>query len=281
MKVLVTGVKGQLGFDIVNLLNAQNVECRGVDIDDFDLTDRAAVLKYTLDYAPDTIVHCAAYTAVDRAEDEKELCEKVNFLGTQNMVEAAKQLDAKFVYFSTDYIFAGTGDQPYEIDAPKAPINQYGYTKYLGEEAVVKELDKYFVCRISWVFGENGANFIKTMLRLSETKDKLTVVDDQIGSPTYTKDITVLVCDMIRTDKYGIYHVTNEGYCSWYDFAKEIFKQAGVSIQVDPVNSSQYPAKAKRPFNSRMSKQSLIDNGFDLLPTWKDALSRFLKNIGK
>ncbi len=278
MKVLVTGVKGQLGFDILNLLNEQGVTAKGVDIDDFDLTDEKSVRDYVLNYAPDTIIHCAAYTAVDRAEDEKELCEKVNYNGTKNLVDVAKELDAKFVYFSTDYVFEGTGTTPFEVDEPANPINHYGYTKWLGEKAIRENLDKYFICRISWVFGENGKNFIKTMLNLAETHDKLTVVDDQIGSPTYCKDVAKLVCEMIKTEKYGTYHVTNEGFCSWYEFAVEIFKQAGKNIDVTPVDSSKYPAKAARPKNSRMSKAALTENGFEHLPTWQDALSRYLKN---
>lgn len=279
MKVLVTGVKGQLGFDIVNLLNEQGVECRGVDIDDFDLTDAQAVSSYVMEYVPDVVIHCAAFTAVERAEEDRDLCYKVNVDGTQNLADAAKALDAKFVYFSTDYVFPGTGTHAYEPDDQTGPTNQYGLTKLLGEEAVRKTLEKYFICRISWVFGENGNNFIKTMLKLSETRDKLTVVADQIGSPTYCKDVAALVCKMITTERYGTYHVTNEGFCSWYDFACEIFKQAGIPMEVEPVDSSAYPAKVERPKNSRMSKQKLLDNGFELLPTWQDALGRFLKNV--
>lgn len=281
MKVLVTGVKGQLGFDIVNLLKEQGVECRGVDIDDFDLTDEGAVRTYVLDYAPDTIVHCAAYTAVDRAEDEKELAQKVNYNGTLYLAKIARELDAKFMYFSTDYVFPGTGDRPYEVEDQTGPTNQYGITKLMGEQAVRETLSKYFICRISWVFGENGNNFIKTMLRLAKTHDTITVVNDQIGSPTYCKDVAKLACEMIRTEKYGTYHVTNEGLCSWYDFAVEIFRQAGVTVQVLPTDSAHYPTKATRPQNSRMSKKSLAENGFALLPTWQDALGRFLKNIAE
>lgn len=281
MKVLVTGVKGQLGFDIVNLLTEQGVECKGVDIDDFDLTDAKAVHDAVVGYAPDVVIHCAAFTAVERAEEDKDLCYKVNVDGTQNMVDAAKELDAKFVYFSTDYVFPGTGEHAYEVDDPTGPTNQYGLTKLLGEKAVTEHLEKYFICRISWVFGENGNNFIKTMLKLAKTHDTLTVVDDQIGSPTYCKDVAKLVCEMIRTEKYGTYHVTNEGLCSWYEFAVEIFRQAGILMQVKPVSSADYPAKVERPKNSRMSKQKLTDCGFERLPSWQDALSRFLKNIAE
>ncbi len=281
MKVLVTGFNGQLGYDIVNLLKSQNVECVGVDINDFDLTDEKSVRDYVLNYNPNVIVHCAAYTAVDKAEDDRELCYKVNVDGTRYLAKVAKELDAKFVYFSTDYVFPGTGTQMYKEDDQTGPTNQYGITKLKGEEAVKELLEKYFICRISWVFGENGNNFIKTMLRLSETRDKLTVVNDQIGSPTYCKDVAKLVCEMIKTEKYGTYHVTNEGLCSWYEFACEIFKQAGRNITVEPVDSTAFPVKAERPKNSRMSKDKLEENGFERLPTWQDALGRFLKNIGE
>lgn len=279
MKVLVTGVRGQLGFEVVNQLQQQQVVCCGIDVQEVDLTDDKAVKAYVLDYQPDIIVHCAAYTAVDKAEEETELCEKVNFGGTKSLVEAAKQLDAKFMYISTDYVFPGDGQRPYEVDDPTGPISQYGKTKWMGEQVVRQQLTKYFICRVSWTFGENGANFVKTMLRLAKTNPKISVVNDQIGSPTYCKDIAKLVCDMIMTDKYGTYHVTNEGFCSWYDFAVEIFQQAGIDVTVVPVDSSQFPTKAVRPKNSRMSKQALSDNGFERLPTWQDALGRFLKNI--
>lgn len=279
MKVLVTGYNGQLGFDIVNLLKEKNVQCVGVDVNDFDLTDEDKVRDYVLNYNPDTIIHCAAYTAVDKAEDEKELCYKVNVKGTEYLAKIAKELDAKFVYFSTDYVFEGTGEVEYKENDKTSPNNQYGITKLQGEEAVIKLLKKYFICRISWVFGENGNNFIKTMLKLAKTKDKLTVVNDQVGSPTYCKDVAKLVCEMINTTKYGIYHVTNEGFCSWYEFACEIFKQANVDIKVEPVDSTAFPVKAQRPKNSRMSKDKLEQSGFERLPTWQNALSRFLKNI--
>lgn len=281
MKVLVTGVKGQLGFDIVNLLEKQNVPCKGVDIDDFDLTDPTATYDYVMAYQPDVIVHCAAFTAVERAEEEKELCERVNYQGTENLLKAAKELDAKFVYFSTDYVFPGTGEHAYETEDPTGPTNQYGITKLMGEHAVTRSLSRYFICRISWVFGENGANFIKTMLRLAETRKELNVVDDQIGSPTYCKDVAKLTCEMITTEKYGVYHVTNEGFCSWYEFAKEIFRQANLDMKVNPVDSASYPTKVERPKNSRLSKRSLTENGFSLLPTWQDALARFLNNVKK
>ncbi len=283
MKVLVTGVKGQLGGDVVACLEAQNVPCWGVDIDDFDLTDQKAVRDAVLGYAPDVIVHCAAYTAVDKAEDEgRELCRKVNVEGTRNMAQCAKELDAKFMYFSTDYVFPGTGTTPYVEEDATGPSNFYGLTKLEGEQVVKELLTKYFTLRISWVFADHGHNFIRTMLRLSETHDTLTVVNDQIGSPTYCPDVAKLVCEMIRTEQYGTYHVTNEGLCSWYDFAVEIFRQAGKQITVKPVTSEEYGAsKAVRPKNSRMSKDKLAQAGFDRLPPWQDALTRFLKNVGE
>lgn len=283
MKVLVTGVKGQLGGDVVACLEAQNVPCWGVDIDDFDLTDQQAVRDAVLGYAPDVIVHCAAYTAVDKAEDEgRDLCRKVNVEGTRNMALCAKELDAKFMYFSTDYVFPGTGTTPYVEEDATGPSNFYGLTKLEGEQVVKELLTKYFTLRISWVFADHGHNFIRTMLRLSETHDTLTVVNDQIGSPTYCPDVAKLVCQMIRTDKYGTYHVTNEGLCSWYNFAVEIFRQAGKKVTVKPVTSEEYGAsKAVRPKNSRMSKDKLEQAGFDRLPPWQDALTRFLTNVGE
>ena len=283
MKVLVTGVKGQLGGDVIACFEAQNVPCWGVDIDDFDLTDQKAVRDAVLGYAPDVIVHCAAYTAVDKAEDEgREVCRKVNVEGTRNMAQCAKELDAKFMYFSTDYVFPGTGTTPYVEDDATGPSNFYGLTKLEGEQVVKELLTKYFTLRISWVFADHGHNFIRTMLRLSETHDTLTVVNDQIGSPTYCPDVAKLVCEMIRTEQYGTYHVTNEGLCSWYDFAVEIFRQAGKNVTVKPVTSEEYGAsKAVRPKNSRMSKDKLVQAGFDRLPSWQDALTRFLKNVGE
>lgn len=283
MKVLVTGVKGQLGGDVIACFEAQNVPCWGVDIDDFDLTDQKAVRDAVLGYAPDVIVHCAAYTAVDKAEDEgREVCRKVNVEGTRNMAQCAKELDAKFMYFSTDYVFPGTGTTPYVEDDATGPSNFYGLTKLEGEQVVKELLTKYFTLRISWVFADHGHNFIRTMLRLSETHDTLTVVNDQIGSPTYCPDVAKLVCEMIRTEQYGTYHVTNEGLCSWYDFAVEIFRQAGKNVTVKPVTSEEYGAsKAVRPKNSRMSKDKLVQAGFDRLPPWQDALTRFLKNVGE
>lgn len=279
MKVLVTGVKGQLGYDVMAELAKRNIEAIGVDIDEMDITDKISVEKVIGEAAPDVVVHCAAYTAVDAAEDNEALCRRVNADGTRNIAEVCKKLDCKMVYISTDYVFDGQGTRPWEPDDERHPLNVYGQTKYEGELAVQENLSKYFIVRIAWVFGKNGKNFVKTMLKLAETHDKLTVVNDQFGSPTYTYDLARLLVDMIQTDKYGIYHATNEGICTWYEFACEIFKQAGVKIKVTPVPASEYPAKAKRPENSRLDKSKLTENGFERLPSWQDALGRYLKEI--
>ena len=285
MKVLVTGVKGQLGYDVVNELTKRGIEAVGVDIQDMDITDAASVEKVIGEVAPDAVIHCAAYTAVDAAEDNVELCRRVNADGTQNIANVCKKLDCKMIYISTDYVFDGEGTRAWEPDDERHPLNVYGQTKYEGELAVQNTLEKYFIVRISWVFGVNGKNFIKTMLNLGKTHDHLTVVNDQFGSPTYTYDLARLLVDMVQTDKYGIYHATNEGICNWYEFACEIFKQAAEidpaygKVSVSPVSSDQYPAKAKRPSNSRMSKEKLTENGFEKLPTWQDALHRYLREI--
>ena len=279
MKVLVTGVKGQLGYDVMAELAKRNIESIGVDIDEMDITDKISVEKVIGEAAPDVVVHCAAYTAVDAAEDNEALCRRVNADGTRNIAEVCKKLDCKMVYISTDYVFDGQGTRPWEPDDERHPLNVYGQTKYEGELAVQENLSKYFIVRIAWVFGKNGKNFVKTMLKLAETHDKLTVVNDQFGSPTYTYDLARLLVDMIQTDKYGIYHATNEGICTWYEFACEIFRQAGVKIEVTPVPASEYPAKAKRPENSRLDKSKLTENGFERLPSWQDALGRYLKEI--
>ncbi len=280
MKVFVTGVRGQLGYDVVNELEKRGHTAIGVDIEELDITDAAAVEKMITEIAPETVIHCAAWTAVDAAEDNVEKCRQVNAYGTENIAKVCKALDCKMMYISTDYIFDGKGTRPWEPDDPvTTPLNVYGQTKYEGELAVRSNVKKYFIVRIAWVFGK-GKNFIKTMLNLAKTHDHLTVVNDQYGTPTYTYDLARLLVDMIETDKYGNYHVTNEGgYITWYDFACEIFRQAGVDIEVEPVSSAQYAAKAKRPENSRMNKQKLVDNGFELLPDWKDALGRYLKTL--
>lgn len=280
MRVLVTGYNGQLGFDVVRRLESLGIECRGVDIQDFDLTQAEAVDAYIRSYAPDTVVHCAAFTAVDRAEDERDLCYAVNVTGTENIAKTCQAIGARMMYFSTDYVFDGQGDQPFEVDAPRAATSYYGLTKALGEDKVRERVDRHFIVRISWVFGLNGHNFVKTMLRLGKEKTDLTVVADQIGSPTYTADLAVLLCDMLQTDKYGTYHASNEGYCSWFDFAAAIMQEAGLNCQVHPVTSDQYPVKAERPKNSRLSKASLDAAGFARLPSWQDALKRYLNELG-
>jgi dTDP-4-dehydrorhamnose reductase len=279
MKVFVTGVKGQLGFDVVNELNKRGHEAIGVDIEEMDITDEESVNRVIKAAAPDAVIHCAAYTAVDAAEDNEELCRKVNATGTGYIAKVCRELDIKMMYISTDYVFNGQGTRPWEPDDKREPLNVYGQTKYEGELAIEETLDKYFTVRIAWVFGVNGKNFIKTMLNLGKTRDKLTVVADQVGSPTYTYDLARLLVDMIETEKYGRYHATNEGLCSWYEFACEIFKQAGMNVTVEPVSSDQFPVKAKRPMNSRISKEKLEENGFLRLPPWQDALARYLTKI--
>lgn len=280
MKVFVTGVRGQLGYDVVNELEKRGHTAIGVDIEDLDITDAAAVDKMITETAPEAVIHCAAWTAVDAAEDNEEKCRQVNVNGTENIAKVCKKLNCKMMYISTDYIFDGKGTRPWEPDDPvTTPLNVYGQTKYEGELAVRNNVEKFFIVRIAWVFGK-GKNFIKTMLNLGKTHDHLTVVNDQYGTPTYTFDLARLLVDMIETDKYGNYHATNEGgYITWYDFACEIFRQAGMDVDVEPVSSAQYAAKAKRPENSRMNKQKLTDNGFEPLPDWKDALRRYLGTV--
>lgn len=279
MKVLVTGVTGQLGYDCVQELERRGIEARGVASRDFSLTDYAAAKEYIEAYHPDVIMHCAAYTAVDKAEDEQEICEAVNADGTRNLAKIARALAAKLIYISTDYVFPGDGENFYEPADRKEPQNVYGRSKLHGEEAVQELLDKYFIVRISWVFGINGRNFIRTMLKLAESHDTLTVVDDQVGSPTYTHDLAVLLADMAQSDKYGVYHATNEGVCSWAELAAETFRQAGCKVTVTPVPSSAYPTKAVRPKNSRLSKKCLDAAGFARLPAWQDAVGRYLREL--
>lgn len=279
MKVLVTGTKGQLGYDVVNELEKRGHTAVAVDIEEMDITDAVSVERVITEAEVEAVIHCAAYTAVDVAEDNVEICRRVNAEGTENIAKVCKKRDLKMIYISTDYVFDGEGERPWEPDDERHPLNVYGQTKYEGELAVEKYLEKYFIVRIAWVFGVNGKNFIKTMLKLSETHEELNVVDDQVGSPTYTYDLAVLLVDMVESDKYGRYHATNEGLCTWYEFAKEIFRQAGVEVKVNPVTSDMFPAKAKRPKNSRMSKDKLDANGFHRLPTWQDALERYLSEI--
>lgn len=280
MKILVTGAKGQLGTDLMNELAKRGLEGYGVDVEEMDITDAAACKRVISAAGVDAVIHCAAYTAVDAAEDNVELCRKINGEGTRNVAQACCDAGVKMMYISTDYVFDGQGTRPWEPDDERHPLNVYGETKYEGELAVEELVEKYFTVRIAWVFGVAGKNFIKTMLRLGKERGAVSVVDDQVGSPTYTYDLARLLVDMVQTDKYGKYHATNEGLCSWYEFAKEIFRQAGMDdVSVTPVSSSEFPAKATRPANSRMSKAKLTENGFELLPTWQDALGRFLEKI--
>lgn len=291
MRVLVTGVKGQLGHDVVNELKKRKHEAIGVDIEEMDITDESAVKRTLHKEKPEAVIHCAAWTAVDDAEDEdkKDKVYLINVVGTENIAKACKELNCKMMYISTDYVFNGEGTNFWEPDdMDRRPLNVYGQTKYEGELAIERILDKYFIVRIAWAFGLQGKNFIKTMLHLGKNHDKVTVVCDQIGSPTYTFDLARLLVDMIETEKYGRYHATNEGICSWYDFACEIFRQAAAMgrmeydekhLTVEPVTADHYPSKAKRPSNSRMSKEKLTQNGFEPLPIWQDAVKRYLQEI--
>ncbi|MCC8013603.1 MAG: dTDP-4-dehydrorhamnose reductase [Eubacterium sp.] len=302
MKFFVTGVNGQLGHDVINELNKRGYECVGSDVSEsyggaadgsfvtkapyvkLDITDGEAVEMVIKEAKPAAVIHCAAWTAVDMAEDDDKvsLVRAVNAGGTQNIADVCKKLDCKMIYLSTDYVFDGQGTAPWQPDCKDyKPLNVYGETKLEGELAVSNTLSKYFIVRIAWVFGKNGKNFIKTMLNVGKTHDTVRVVNDQIGTPTYTFDLARLLVDMAETEKYGYYHATNEGgYISWYDFTKEIYRQAGYKTEVIPVTTEEYGlSKAKRPFNSRLDKSKLIENGFKPLPSWQDALSRYLKEI--
>lgn len=280
MKILVTGVGGQLGYDVCRVLADRGVEHRGVDIEDFDITDLRATHDYIAAYRPDAVIHCSAWTAVDKAEDEPEQCRAVNVDGTRNIAAACKEIGAKMLYISTDYVFPGTGERFYEPEDPTGPLGVYGETKLAGELVVREMLEQYFIVRTSWVFGKNGNNFVKTMLRLTESKAEIDVVCDQIGSPTYTADLAPLLCDMVMTDKYGIYHATNEGICSWTKFAEEIFRLTGKNVRINAISTSEYPTRAMRPLNSRMSKDKLEKMGFSRLPSWRNALERYIEGVG-
>ena len=280
MRVLVTGASGLLGYDVCKELERRRIEYRGVNSKDFDLTAPQETQNFVMEFRPDAIIHCAAYTAVDRAEDDRELCRKVNVDGTRVLAECGQKLHAKMIYISTDYVFPGEGDQPYDINSRTGPLNVYGQTKLEGEEAVRQYVPQHFIVRISWVFGINGRNFVRTMLELGKRNSELRVIHDQVGSPTYTKQLAPLLCDMVETERYGTYHATNEGFCSWAEFAREIFDQAGLQVRVIPQAASEYPSKAVRPYNSRLSKKSLDDAGFLRLPHWKDALSCYLAELG-
>ena len=285
MKILVTGVKGQLGYDVVNECQKRGYDAIGVDVEEMDITNPEAVDHVIAEANPDAVIHCAAWTAVDAAEEPENVAKvrAVNADGTQNIANVCKKLNCKLLYISTDYVFDGQGSEPWLPDQKDyRPLNVYGQTKLEGELAVANTVEKYFIVRIAWVFGANGKNFIKTMLNVGKTHDTIRVVNDQIGTPTYTYDLARLLVDMAESEKYGYYHATNEGgYISWYDFACEIFRQAGYPTKVIPVTTAEYGlSKAKRPFNSRLDKHKLVENGFTPLPDWKDALKRYLKEIG-
>lgn len=274
--ILVTGANGQLGFDVIKALEKRSIDCIGIDKNDLDITDKVAVDNYILKLKPKCIIHCAAYTAVDKAENEIELCYKVNVNGTENIAGACKNIDSKMIYISTDYVFNGQGNEPFEINDNINPISIYGRSKYEGELKVKEYLEKYFIVRTSWVFGINGNNFIKTIIRLGKEKESIDVVCDQVGSPTYTADLAKLLCDMAESEKYGVYHGTNEGFCSWAEFAEEIMKKANLNCKINYIPTSAYKAKTIRPLNSKLSKQSIYNNGFKILPHWKDSLEKFL-----
>lgn len=284
MKVMVTGVNGQLGHDVAEMLKRRGHIAIGVDIEDMDITDKMAVFRVIESEQPDAVIHCAAWTAVDDAENNADACRKINTDGTGNIAKACKRLGCKMMYISTDYVFNGKGRTPWDADCKEYdPQNVYGQTKLEGETLVSETVEKYFIVRIAWVFGVNGNNFVKTMLSAGKKYDSVKVVNDQIGTPTYTYDLARLLIDMIETNKYGYYNATNEGgYISWYDFTCEIYKQAGLHTNVLPVTTAEYgQSKAVRPFNSRLDKSKLVRSGFKPLPDWKDALQRFLTEIGE
>lgn len=281
MRYLITGGSGQLGYDIIKELESRGeFDYLAPDVNVMDITNKSLVEDIVNAYKPDIIFHCAAYTAVDNAEECKDICYNVNVNGTKNIVESAKKINAKVVYISTDYVFDGTKKSNYEVDDTPNPINYYGYTKFLGENEV-KKLDEYLIVRISWVFGINGKNFIKTMLNLAETKEEISVVCDQIGSPTYTEDLSKLLVDMVKNDKNGLFFATNEGYCSWYEFAKYIFEINNKNIKVNKILTKDYKTLAKRPINSKLSKDKLDEENLQRLPDWKDATKRFCKVLKK
>lgn len=274
--ILVTGLGGQLGYDVCKVLKARGIEYIGTTRKELDVTDFEMADKFIKKVKPTAIIHCGAYTAVDKAEDETDKCYQVNVKGTENIARICKAQDIKLMYISTDYVFPGTGENIYEVDDETNPLGVYGKTKLEGENKVKELLDKYFIVRISWVFGINGNNFVKTMLRIGKDKSEINVVSDQIGSPTYTADLAQLLCDMIETEKYGIYHATNEGFCSWAEFAEEIFRVAGYNTKVNYITTEEYPTRAQRPKNSRLSKDKLEENGFNRLTNWKQALEKYI-----
>ena len=276
MIVLVTGVNGQLGHDVVKELTKKGHEAHGTDRNTLDITNEADVHSYVGKIKPDAIIHCAAYTNVDQAETDRDAAYQVNALGTKYLAQAAKEMKAKMVLVSTDYVFNGSATEPYEVDQPTEPLGVYGETKLAGEQFLANSLEQYFIVRTAWVYGINGHNFVKTMLRLGEERGEVGVVHDQVGSPTYTVDLAALLVELIETEKYGVYHATNSGVCSWYDFAVEIFKQAGLKVNVNPLTSEQYPRPAARPKYSVLSKKKIEEQGFTPLRDWKKALSAYL-----
>ena len=280
MRVLITGGSGQLGYDIAKLLEENNTMMYVPTHEEMDITDRDSVMMAFDSFKPDVVFHCAAYTAVDKAEEDKERCYDINVNGTKNIVDASNIYGSKVVYISTDYVFHGDKNGIYETSDITDPINYYGYTKYLGEQEVMKNSNN-LVVRISWVFGINGKNFVKTMLRLASSRDEISVVSDQVGSPTYTYDLARLLVDMVNKNKSGIYQATNEGYCSWYEFAKYIFEVSGIDIRVNPILTKDYVTLAKRPLNSRLSKDKLDEDGLTRLPDWKDATKRYIRVLRK
>lgn len=277
--ILVTGANGQLGSDVCKILKSENRDFIPTDVDTLDITDKSEVEAFFEAHKINCVIHCAAYTAVDRAEDEKEKCFSVNEKGTLNLARCAEKSEAKMLYVSTDYVFKGEGSSPFNVDDEKGPLNVYGKSKLAGERAVFENCKKFFIVRTSWVFGERNTNFIATMLKLSENHDEVNVVCDQVGSPTYAKHLAGLLCEMVKSENYGIYHATNEGFCSWAELATEVFRIAKKSAKVNFVPSSAYKTKAERPLNSRLSKESLDKGGFERLPFWKDAVEEYLKNI--
>lgn len=276
MRVLVTGADGMLGSDVISELKRRKIDFCGCTSADFDITDEKKTRDYILSYKPDCVVHCAAYTDVDKAETDTDRCFQVNIIGTVYLRNVCKEIDAEMIFISTDYVFSGDKDGPYDENDEADPLNNYGLSKYLAESALMLGHNKAYVVRTSWLYGKHGRNFVKTMLKLSETNNEIDVVSDQIGSPTYTKDLAKLVVSMIGTGKYGMYHATNEGQCSWAEFAREIFRLTGKQVRVNDILSKDYIAAAKRPLNSVLSKEMLSESGFERLPDWKDALERFL-----
>lgn len=279
MKVLVTGVNGQLGYDVVKKLEAGSHDVVAASREQLDISNEVNVEAYIGEVKPNAIIHCAAYTNVDGAEEDKDTAYRVNGLGTKYLAQAAKQVGAKMVFVSTDYVFEGNGTQPYEVDHPTNPLGVYGETKLAGENFLIENLHEHFIVRTSWVFGINGNNFVKTMLRLGKERGEVGVVHDQVGSPTYTVDLASFLVELVQSEEYGIYHASNSGVCSWYEFAVEIFKQAQLEVRVNPLTSEQFPRPAARPKYSVLSNKKIVEKGFTPLRDWKEALAAYLKEI--